>query len=298
MSVRDDPRFLRGKECLKTQRYEDAIEIFGSLLESLVDTKPQSLLAPIYHEYGHALLLSEETNGDVFGAEMGDEKGDNVSDDLELAWEMLEMARVLYTEDSSDNTHDDLVHVYTRLGDLGMESGNFESSRADYQKALDMKLTKAEGNTDTNSSIADLYCCIAMNCVYQSSTVDNNANALALLEKGHLNYVNAGRIIGALFLKNTTNENNVANTITTTDSNVLCFNGDLEKLKSENEFSKDALEYLEIYVELVEKAAGVLQSIKDLSNKNVLETQIGFKEKENESKATVLLPVRKKQKKD
>lgn len=50
--------------------------------------------------------------------------GADVSDDLEVAWEVLETARVVYTKhDTSDEIKLKLADVYSLLGEVNMENG-------------------------------------------------------------------------------------------------------------------------------------------------------------------------------
>ena len=68
------------------------------------------------------------------------EKTLDTYDDLQLAWEVLDMARVIYSKQSSDKTNDlRLAEVCIALGDVGMESEQFDLAASDYQSALSFK---------------------------------------------------------------------------------------------------------------------------------------------------------------
>ncbi|DAZ99955.1 TPA: hypothetical protein N0F65_008762 [Lagenidium giganteum] len=219
-----DPRFTRGQTLLKENRYEEAIAAFEDLLKTMVEVENQSdslAVAPVYYEYGHAMLSLAEATASVFGAaaqEEGNEEGEKEgskehADDLEVAWEMIEVARVIYSRHEDDlAVQKELARVYTRLGDLGMESEMFEQARKDYETSLALrcKVLKATKDADT-TLLADLYCCLAISCIYQDSSKSAaNANPLEtapkpaadtpgvnLEELGLKYYVQAGRVMAA-----------------------------------------------------------------------------------------------------
>lgn len=219
--TRQDPRFKRGQTLLKENRHEEAIAAFEDLLKTMVEAEKQSdtlATAPVYYEYGHAMLSLAEATASVFGAavaeekEEGGEEGGNTAkenaDDLEVAWEMLEVARVIYTRHEDDLAVErELARVYMRLGDLGMESEMFEQARRDYEKSLLLrsKVLRATADPDT-TLLADLYCCLAISCIYQdsakskegsddASNAANMASAVNLEEKGMEYYVKAGHVM-------------------------------------------------------------------------------------------------------
>ncbi|CCI40359.1 unnamed protein product [Albugo candida] len=200
-AVKQDPRFQRGLSLLKEHDYEAAVSIFEDLLKTKIELKQTSEaleLAPIYYEYGNALLSLAEGTANVFGNALdGSEKdpGDKRSaqgqeeketqcknevqetpneenvakDDLELAWEMLEVARVIYARHPEDlSIEKELARVYMRLGDLSMESENFSRAKQDYENSLvlNKKILKITRDSDT-TPLADLYCCLAISCIYQ-----------------------------------------------------------------------------------------------------------------------------------
>lgn len=166
-------------------------------------------VAPVYYQYGHSMLLLAEvrssshssyyrkatssllTRNDyvafpqatasVFGGSVAqpEEGGDGdaeqdakaMADDLEVAWEMLEVARVIYSRFPDElAVEKELARVYMRLGDLGMESDVFEQAKSDYEKSLALrkKILKQTRDPDT-TLLADLYCCLAISCIYQES---------------------------------------------------------------------------------------------------------------------------------
>ncbi|RLN10766.1 hypothetical protein BBJ28_00010990, partial [Nothophytophthora sp. Chile5] len=155
-----------------------------------------------------------EATASLFGGAVesaGNDEQDarDAADDLEVAWEMLELARVIYARYPGDlAVETQLARVYTRLGDLGLESDQFEQARADFEKALLLrrKVLRATKDADT-TPLADLYCSLAISCVYRDSTPeteeqklkqqeeDGNATAAAANDEGLTYYVLAGRVM-------------------------------------------------------------------------------------------------------
>ncbi|RLN32136.1 hypothetical protein BBJ28_00007062 [Nothophytophthora sp. Chile5] len=212
-----DPRFERGLALVKAKRLEEAVVAFEDLLRTMCETEQlgDSLaVAPVYYQYGHSLLLLAEATASLFGGAVesaGNDEQDarDAADDLEVAWEMLELARVVYARYPGDlAVETQLARVYTRLGDLGLESDQFEQARADFEKALLLrrKVLRATKDVDT-TPLADLYCSLAISCVYRDSTPeteeqklkqqeeDSTATAAAANDEGLTYYVLAGRVM-------------------------------------------------------------------------------------------------------
>lgn len=211
----EDPRFTRGLALLKEKRLEEAVVAFEDLLRTMCETEQlgDSLaVAPVYYQYGHALLSLAEATASLFGGavsgagggEDAEQDARDAADDLEAAWEMLELARVIYARFPGDLVVEaQLVKVYTRLGDLGLESDQFEQARADFEKALLLrrKLLKEDKAEDT-TQLADLYCSLAIASIYRDSTKDGEKEeqkqeeaSAERDEEGLKYYVLAGRVM-------------------------------------------------------------------------------------------------------
>ncbi|ORX95625.1 hypothetical protein K493DRAFT_191901, partial [Basidiobolus meristosporus CBS 931.73] len=67
-------------------------------------------------------------------------------DDFETAWEVLDVARVIYSKTEGDEAKLKLGDVLLTLGDVSMESENFEQAATDYTEALTVKQTVLESN--------------------------------------------------------------------------------------------------------------------------------------------------------
>ncbi|KAG2781251.1 hypothetical protein JG687_00001669 [Phytophthora cactorum] len=310
-----DPRYVRGVSLLKDKRLEEAVVAFEDLLRTMceVEGKSDSLaVAPVYYEYGHALLSLTEVTASLFGGAVegaaasgggdGEKDAREAADDLEAAWEVMELARVIYSRYPGDQAvESQLARVYTRLGDLGLESDQFEQAKADFEKALLLrrKLLKATKAEDT-TQLADLYCQLAIACIYRDSTADKETEVVPNEELTH--YVMAGRVmaenihrvakkcgdklpkfaerIPAYSLEGETEPKGKGKrkAPSSEDSSLsLLFKGEHpETMKEEflkvvgvkeddkdkmKEDEKTLLEYMEIYLELKEKVDGIKETI-------------------------------------
>ncbi|KAL4163680.1 hypothetical protein KRP22_005108 [Phytophthora ramorum] len=346
----EDPRYLRGVSLLKEKRLEEAVVAFEDLLRTLCEAegKADSLsVAPVYYEYGHALLSLTEATASLFGGAVegaatgGDDDGEqdarDAADDLEAAWEVMELARVIYARYPGDQAVEtQLARVYTRLGDLGLESDQFEQAKADFEKALLLrrKLLKATKADDT-TQLADLYCQLAIACIYRDSTADKEQEVVPNEELTH--YVMAGRVMAenihrvankcdktlqefvAARVPNYSMEQaeptgkRKAPSVAEDDALTLVFNGEhpealsdeflvcVKKVKDElTEDQKTLLEYLEIYLELKEKVDGIKETVAGAAAKANKEeekavTTIGFGQAAA-TPAVNVIPVVKKRK--
>jgi tetratricopeptide (TPR) repeat protein len=205
-----DPRYLRGVTLLKEKRLEESVVAFEDLLRTMCEAEGKSdslAVAPVYYEYGHALLTLTEATASLFGGAVegaasggnGDAEQDarDAADDLEAAWEVMEVARVIYSRYPGDQAvENQLARVYTRLGDLGLESDQFEQAKADFEKALLLrrKLLRASKAEDT-TQLADLYCQLAIACIYRDSSADKEEDKEAGADDELSYYVMAGRVM-------------------------------------------------------------------------------------------------------
>ncbi|KAL4634987.1 nuclear autoantigenic sperm protein isoform X2 [Arapaima gigas] len=75
----------------------------------------------------------EETTGD--SKESEDEVGN-----LQLAWEMLEVAKVIYKRKETKEDQLMAAQAYLKLGEVGAESGNYAQALEDFQECLALQL--------------------------------------------------------------------------------------------------------------------------------------------------------------
>ena len=122
------------KTLLSSGDFETALATIEEGIQSLQQQLPegQSLheaMAPFHYLYGTTLLYSIEESTDP-QQPMGDTGDDSTADDMELAWEHLDLARTI-TETHQPNKTLDLAQIYLRLGDLQRQNGQEENAGAD-----------------------------------------------------------------------------------------------------------------------------------------------------------------------
>eukprot|EP00884_Botryococcus_braunii_P016391 jgi/Botrbrau1/3435/Bobra.139_1s0015.1 len=125
---------------------QEESDIFGAPLQQAA--KEQRLLAQDVHDE------KENINGQGKGKdkvldqppppEPDDEDEDDEGDanageepetDMQLAWQMLEIARTIYSQDAGNHAAE-LADVHLQLGDISMEEENFDAALSDYRTAL------------------------------------------------------------------------------------------------------------------------------------------------------------------
>ena len=125
-------------------RYEESVQdqvLPGEPLQEVVlnqeasstnaDTKPP--VEPDSEQ--QAEIASEGSGGEEEVEENKAEEDSSDVDELQLAWENLETARVIYVNFPSG---DELIKVHVRLGDLEVIRQSYPSAQEEYQKALNL----------------------------------------------------------------------------------------------------------------------------------------------------------------
>ncbi|KAG0335634.1 hypothetical protein BG000_007364 [Podila horticola] len=155
-----------GSKAFVFQDYELAVEKFGLASEMLGqvygEMSPKN--ADTLFLYGKALLDSrfvfegdddddeeeeEEENGEGAAgapAEGGEEGAQDDNDDFAVAWDVLDLARVLYHKIGTEEALLKLGDVHMALGDVSLESENFEQAVADFREALLVKEARLEAD--------------------------------------------------------------------------------------------------------------------------------------------------------
>ncbi|KAF9927021.1 hypothetical protein BGZ67_007791 [Mortierella alpina] len=83
----------------------------------------------------------EEEGGEEGGAAEG---GEEEQDDFAVAWDVLDLARVLYHRMGTEEALLKLGDVHIALGDVSLESENFEQAVADFREAITVKEARLE----------------------------------------------------------------------------------------------------------------------------------------------------------
>ena len=136
----------------------------------------------------HRPVRSAEPGSDAAAAAVAPD-----ADDLELAFQMLELARLRYhaLPESGERCRK-LADVYSRLGDLNQTNDQFEAALQEYQQALELRKQElASGGTDavlTKRDIAFEHSNIARALQYQDTpriadALGHQRSALATIDE-------------------------------------------------------------------------------------------------------------------
>jgi hypothetical protein len=123
---------------------EEGINVTKALLDQNCEGDPtmHESMAPFHYLYGTTLLYSIEESADdqMMGDPVSMEDQDDSADDMQVAFENLEIARVilerLISARSSEKLRADLAQVYLREGDLQRTNGQYEAAISDYSNCL------------------------------------------------------------------------------------------------------------------------------------------------------------------
>jgi tetratricopeptide (TPR) repeat protein len=80
-------------------------------------------------------------------------------DELQLAWEVLDVARLIYGDSASMDAKAKagLADVHGDLGDVAMETESFKQAADEFSKAIELKRSLANGMLDHSRELASLY---------------------------------------------------------------------------------------------------------------------------------------------
>ncbi|XP_062285157.1 nuclear autoantigenic sperm protein-like [Scomber scombrus] len=93
-----------------------------------------------------------EVEGDTEGQGEGDDAAEKDSDDeevdnLQLAWEMLEVAKVIYTRKEAKEDQLMAAQTHLKLGEVSAESGNYTQALEDFQECLKLQLKHLDSDS-------------------------------------------------------------------------------------------------------------------------------------------------------
>ena len=88
------------------------------------------------------------------------------NDDLKVAWEALDTARLIYSKQPEDCIRNELSDVYLALGDVSMESGAFQQATQDYLQSLTLLQSSSNETTSKMRIVAECFYKIALSYEY------------------------------------------------------------------------------------------------------------------------------------
>ncbi|XP_036834473.1 nuclear autoantigenic sperm protein isoform X7 [Oncorhynchus mykiss] len=131
--------FLCGKSLLELARMENTV--LGDALEGVPEESSEEGEKQENSKFESADNLDDDDDDDDEGEGTADDKeSEEEVGNLQLAWEMLEVAKVIYKR--KENEADQLMaaQAYLKLGEVGAESGNYPAAVEDFQDCLALQL--------------------------------------------------------------------------------------------------------------------------------------------------------------
>ncbi|XP_069377687.1 histone-binding protein N1/N2-like isoform X2 [Paralichthys olivaceus] len=139
--------FLCGKSLLELARMENSV--LGNALEGVPEESEEEE-QPNNSNIESASNLDddddddEDDDDDDDDDEDGEKNGQNKEEEevgnLQLAWEMLEVAKVIYKRKESKDEQLMAAQTYLKLGEVSAESGNYPQALEDFQECLTLQL--------------------------------------------------------------------------------------------------------------------------------------------------------------
>ncbi|KAI5190604.1 hypothetical protein NECID01_1045 [Nematocida sp. AWRm77] len=143
--IKEKYPILRKARALFVQRdYERAIEIYAEVLEKMAEEEPDTGLMHsfIYLEYAKALIMSNDKI--VINPKL--EEDQEFLEDLEIAWEVLEIARTTFQEHGMEKEQ---LRVHLLLSEISEETNNYASMKTDLEEALKLSQKHEPESRDT-----------------------------------------------------------------------------------------------------------------------------------------------------
>ncbi|XP_034066051.1 nuclear autoantigenic sperm protein-like isoform X4 [Gymnodraco acuticeps] len=127
--------FLCGKSLLELARMENSV--LGNALEG-VPEEDEEEDEPNSSNIESANNLDDDDDDDEAGEQNGQEEEE--VGNLQLAWEMLEVAKVIYKKKEGKEDQLMAAQTYLKLGEVSAESGNYPQALDDFQECLALQL--------------------------------------------------------------------------------------------------------------------------------------------------------------
>ncbi|XP_039887452.1 histone-binding protein N1/N2-like isoform X10 [Simochromis diagramma] len=130
--------FLCGKSLLELARMENSV--LGNALEGVPEESEEEEQPSSSNVESPDNLDDDDDDDDEDGEKNGQDKEEEEVGNLQLAWEMLEVAKVIYKR--KESTEDQLMaaQAYLKLGEVSAESGNYPQALDDFQECLALQL--------------------------------------------------------------------------------------------------------------------------------------------------------------
>ncbi|KAF7202732.1 nuclear autoantigenic sperm protein isoform X4 [Nothobranchius furzeri] len=155
--------FLCGKSLLELARMENCV--LGNALEGVPEESEEEE-QPKNPNIESADNLDDDDDDDDEDEEDGEKAAQDDEEDevgnLQLAWEMLEVAKVIFKRKESKDEQLMAAQAYLKLGEVSAESGNYPQALVDFQDCLALQLTHLPPHSrllaETHYHIATTFC--------------------------------------------------------------------------------------------------------------------------------------------
>lgn len=144
-------QYVEAKQLLNEGKFEEALAAIESGIKVVKDTMPEAAMAPFHYLYGTTLLYQLEESTDLDVTVATENSADDNADDMQIAWENLEAARLLVETILSHTLEDptksnmknklelDLAQISLRSADLQRMNGRYNEAIQDYQTCLQLR---------------------------------------------------------------------------------------------------------------------------------------------------------------
>ncbi|XP_073707990.1 nuclear autoantigenic sperm protein isoform X1 [Garra rufa] len=137
--------FLCGKALLELARMENTV--LGNALEGVPEESSEEGEKQNDSKIESADNLDDDDDDeeddddeDADGEAKDKESEDDEVGNLQLAWEMLEVAKVIYKRKGGEEDQLMAAQIYLKLGEVGAESGNYSQALEDFKECLTLQL--------------------------------------------------------------------------------------------------------------------------------------------------------------
>ncbi|XP_023650177.1 nuclear autoantigenic sperm protein-like isoform X2 [Paramormyrops kingsleyae] len=165
----------------------EAQDLKGSEVSAVeVETSPLSAGAEEEEEEE----AQEDEDGDEEGSTADAKESEEEVGNLQLAWEMLEVAKVIYKRKEDKEDQLKAAQAYLKLGEVGVESGNYSQALQDFQQCLELQQkylpphSRLLAETHYQLGVTFSYACQYLQAVQHfSSSVKVIEHRMALLQE-------------------------------------------------------------------------------------------------------------------
>ena len=147
-------------------RHQESADVFGDKDVSKLAQKPVEEVKAKKKEDDAAKGAEEEEDDD--GEDIDNEDGEDEEEeeeeesDVDLAWSMFDICRVIYERDGAEKHAESLADVHGLLGDVQLEKEKFEEGAEEYKRALELFATVCRADEDRRVAELHYKMCLAL----------------------------------------------------------------------------------------------------------------------------------------